>query len=88
VTPDAADIVQVSLIRLGAATHSFDQSARFIPLDFAIPVAGGEIWVASPAQPNLAPPGYYMLFILKDGDRAGIRYPSVAKIIKLSATTP
>jgi hypothetical protein len=29
-----------------------------------------------------------MLFILKDGDRTGIRYPSVAKIIKLSATTP
>jgi hypothetical protein len=29
-----------------------------------------------------------MLFILKDGDRAGIRYPSIAKIIQLSATTP
>jgi hypothetical protein len=28
VTPDAADIVQVSLIRLGAATHSFDQSTH------------------------------------------------------------
>jgi hypothetical protein len=34
---------------------------------------------------ELAPPGYYMLFVLKPGDRAGIEYPSEAKMIRLAA---
>jgi hypothetical protein len=31
------------------------------------------------------PVGYYMLFILIDGDRPGIWVPSVAKMIKLQS---
>lgn len=73
-TPDAADVTKVSLISLGSVTHAFDQNARFLTLPFA--QATGGLSVTVPPNPNLAPPGYYMLFILsKDG------VPSVAKII-------
>lgn len=86
-TPDAAVISKVSLIRLGAQTHSFDQNARYVPLEFTNSTVN-ELTVAPRAQVNLAPPGYYMLFILKPGDRSGIEYPSVAEIVRLTSSTP
>ncbi len=56
---------------------------RFVPLQFT---AGGlALSVAAPAHGNIAPPGYYMLFILKEGDRAGIDYLSKAKIVQLKS---
>lgn len=77
-TPDASDISKVSLIRLGSVTHAFDQNQRFLTLDFA--EVGGGLTVAVPSNPNLAPPGHYMLFILNNG---GV--PSVAQIIQIIA---
>lgn len=82
-TLQAADITEVSLVRLGAATHSFDMDTRFLRLQFT--QSGNTLNVAAPANGNIAPPGYYMLFILKPGDRAGIDYPSVARIIQLKS---
>lgn len=82
-TEQSADIVKVSLIRLGAATHSYDMDQRFLFLDHT-GVPEGLITIAAPAHAYMAPPGYYMLFILKNGDRAGVMFPSVAKIVKLS----
>jgi hypothetical protein len=61
-TPDAAQIAAVSLVRLGSVTHSFNTGQRFLWLDFQ-PIAGG-LSVTAPLNGNLAPPGYYMLFIL------------------------
>jgi hypothetical protein len=75
-TPDAASIAKVTLIRLGAATHAFDQNQRFNNLNFSGDANG--LTVTSPANPNLAPPGHYMLFVL---NRLGV--PSVAKIVHL-----
>lgn len=87
-SPQSGDITNISLIRLGAATHSYDQSTRFVPLEFSTN-GFGAITIAAPPQPNIAPPGYYMRFILKPGDRNGILYPSESKIVKLQfSATP
>ncbi len=79
----ASTIAKVGLVRLGAPTHSEDQGQRYVPLSFS--VAGTTITATSPATSNIAPAGYYMLFIT---DAAGV--PSVAKIVKLErgAVTP
>jgi len=75
-TPDALQISSAALVRLGAMTHGFDQNQRYVPLTFQ-QVTGG-LTVQSPSSGNLAPPGYYMLFIV---NTHGV--PSVASIIKV-----
>jgi hypothetical protein len=84
-TPNAAAISKVSLIRLPSVTHSFDQDQRFQYLSFT--AGAGQLTVQAPATANLAPPGYYMLFVLN-----GNGVPSTASIVRLPApwedTTP
>ena len=75
-TPDASSIARVSLIRLGAVTHSFDQDQRFLDLSFQ--QGDGSLTVQAPANANLAPPGYYMLFLIN-----GAEVPSVAAFVRL-----
>jgi hypothetical protein len=77
-TPDSATIVSVSLIRPGAVTHAFDQDQRFLPLAFS--PSSGALTVQAPANSNLAPPGYYMLFLV---NTAGV--PSVATFVHFDA---
>jgi Domain of unknown function (DUF1929)/Bacterial Ig domain len=74
-TPDAGQIASVSLIRFGGVTHAMNMSQRFLPLSFT--ATGGSLNVTAPANSNLAPAGYYMLFILN-----GSGVPSVAAIVK------
>ena len=63
-TPDAANVAQVNLLRLGAATHAYDENQRFVTLPF---VAGaGKVTVDGPTSNYDAPPGYYMLFLISD----------------------
>jgi len=75
-TPDYASIASVVMIRTGAVTHFFDQNERFIPLSFTQGVGG--LNVNAPVDANLAPPGYYMLFIVNS---SGV--PSVAPFVQL-----
>ncbi|PYM89328.1 MAG: hypothetical protein DME04_26625 [Candidatus Rokuibacteriota bacterium] len=75
-TPDAARVTAINLVKLGAVTHAFNMDQRFLPLSFS-PVSGG-FTVQAPANGNLAPPGYYMLFLI---DTNGV--PSVAAMLKL-----
>ncbi len=70
-TPDAARIASVSLIRYGAVTHSINMAQVFLPLTFS--AGSGSLTVTAPASGNLAPPGYYMLFVV---DSNGV--PSIA----------
>lgn len=77
-TPDAASITRVSFIRLASVTHTFDQSARSMRLNFT--QGSGGLNVTMPANGNLAPPGYYMLFIVN-----GSGVPSVASIMHISS---
>lgn len=79
-TPNASEIKNVRLIRLGSVTHSFDQSQIINKLDFIARPNG--ISVTATESPKDATPGYYMLFILNE---RGV--PSVAKIIKLGNIT-
>jgi hypothetical protein len=71
-----SDIRKLALVRLGAPTHSEDQSQRYIPLGFS--VSGTTLTVAAPNNPHEAPAGHYMLFAI---DAAGV--PSVASIVHL-----
>ena len=82
-TPQAATIADVTWIRLGSVTHSFNQNQRFNRLGFS-PTTGG-LNVTAPQSPNVVPPGHYMLFILNS---TGV--PSIAKIVRvdLGNTTP
>src|SRR6267142_2166941 len=75
-TPDASSIARVSLVRLGAVTHSFDQDQRFLELSFQR--GSDSITVQAPANANLAPRGFYMLFLINS---AGV--PSVAAFVRL-----
>jgi hypothetical protein len=76
VTPNAAQVTEVRWIHLGSVTHAFDAGQRANTLTFT-PQADG-VDVTAPLNPNLAPPGYYQLFIL---NRNGV--PSVGKVIKI-----
>jgi hypothetical protein len=76
-TPDAADIASVVLMRPGSPTHAFDMEQRLIGLTFT--PGGGTLTVASPPTPNIAPPGYYMMFILNS---RGV--PSIARFVQLT----
>jgi hypothetical protein len=66
----------VSFIAIGSVTHAFDMNQRFMWLTFS--KTGTGLTVQAPTNRNLAPPGYYMLFILNS---TGV--PSKAKIIQL-----
>ena len=80
-TQAAADIASVVLVRPGAPTHAFDMDQRLVKLSYT--VGSGLLNVTAPPHGNIAPPGYYMLFIL---NAAGV--PSVAKFVQLSGTAP
>jgi uncharacterized protein YjaZ len=76
-TPNATNISQVTWIRLSSVTHSFNQNQRLNHLQFA--QATGGLNITAPANGNLAPPGYYMLFLVNSN---GV--PSVASIIQIT----
>jgi hypothetical protein len=80
-TPQVAAVTRVTLIRLGAVTHAFDQNQRFQRLTI-VSRNSTALTVRAPSVRNEAPPGYYMLFILTGP--AGSDVPSVAKIIRIS----
>ena len=75
-TGDAAAITRVSLIRLGAPTHAFDQNQRFQWLSFTADTTG--LTVTAPSSFTRAPPGHYLVFILNDAN-----VPSVGKIMRI-----
>lgn len=75
-TPDAAGVGRVVLMRPGAVTHAFDMDQRLVELAFT--AAGRSLKVTMPPNANLAPPGWYLVFIL---DKSGV--PSVGKFVQL-----
>ena len=77
-TPDAASIRKVALVRLGAVTHSVNMEQRYVPLRFR--AHSRSLRATVPTNVNVAPPGFYMLFIV---DGAGV--PSQAKMVRLDA---
>jgi hypothetical protein len=70
-------ISRVTFVRAGSATHSLNVDQRYMELKFT-KANKRTIRVVGPTNENIAPPGYYMMFIF---DRN--RVPSVAKLIHL-----
>jgi len=67
----------VVLLRPGAVTHAFNQSQRYVGCAIAS-AAGSAVQATAPSNQNVAPPGYYLLFVV-DLDRV----PSEGVWIKL-----
>src|SRR5439155_943750 len=75
-TPDASNISHVVLVRNGTVTHAFGMDQREVEMSFT--AGTGALTVTAPPNGNIAPPGYYMLFILNN---SGV--PSVATFVQV-----
>lgn len=69
-------VVKAELIRPAAVTHSSDPNQRFV--DLPLSVDGDNVDLNVTSNPDMAPPGWYMLFAV---DANGV--PSVAKWVHL-----
>jgi len=74
-------ISDISMIKSGSVTHSFDVEQRIYKPEFS--QFGFQVEIDMPPSPNLATPGYYMIFAI---DEAGT--PSVAKTISVTGSPP
>ena len=84
----SASIASAVLVRLGSVTHAFNMEQRVIGLCGSTSPCSGlsnTLNLTTPLNGNIAPPGYYMLFLI---DSAGV--PSAATFMQLSpyATAP
>ncbi|MCH9680979.1 MAG: DUF1929 domain-containing protein [Deltaproteobacteria bacterium] len=88
---NGVDIARATLVRLGSTTHGFDMSQRFVELP--TPVGSGASWtISAPADQgaapfnlaqNIAPPGYYMLFLISTEGK-----PSVGHYVQVGPNLP
>jgi hypothetical protein len=77
-TPQAQNILWAELIRGGVTTHAFDNSQRLVDLPINARTQAG-LTVHAPATPTIAPPGWYMLYLVDQN-----HVPSSATWIHLS----
>jgi hypothetical protein len=63
----ATNVGRVALIRNGSVTHSTDNDQRYVGLEI-VSRSGNTLRLAAPPTGNVAPPGYYMLWVI---DTAG-----------------
>jgi plastocyanin len=77
-SPDAARVDSVVLLRPASLTHHTDGGQRYIKMPIVSRTAT-RLTTRVPANGNIAPPGFYMLFIV---DADGV--PSVAKFLRIA----
>lgn len=77
-TREAAQIASVVLIRQSSTTHQINSDQRLVGLAI-VAADGGQVQVQMPSEGGVAPPGFYMLFIV---DRSGV--PSVAHWMRVN----
>jgi hypothetical protein len=77
VTPDAADIQQVVIVRCGTVTHNFNPDQRHITLEFKRE-PGDALLARVPNEPNVAIVGYYLLFVIDSTGR-----PSTGRFVQI-----
>lgn len=80
-TPDALNISSVMLVNGGSVTHAFGMDQRAVGLSFT--ASSGSLTVTAPPNSNVAPAGYYMLFLV---NQAGV--PSVARFVQVTRPQP
>ncbi len=74
-------ISKVAVIGLSVTTHSFNSGQRYVPATFT--QSGKSVSIAMPSSANIAPPGYYLVFLVNS---AGV--PANGVIVSLGATKP
>jgi galactose oxidase len=74
-------IAKVAVVGTSTTTHSFNSGQRYIPATFT--QNGRSISISMPSSANIAPPGYYLVFLVNS---AGV--PSNGVIVSLNATQP
>ena len=57
-------ISRVALLRCGSVTHAYDSDQRYVGLAFS--QQGDTLAVTAPPNGSVAPPGYYMLWVIDD----------------------
>lgn len=72
-----AALNSVVLIPLSSVTHSVNMGQRYVLLT-SNAAGGSDVSVPGPANANLAPPGFYMLFVVT---ASGV--PSISKIVRV-----
>lgn len=73
---NASTINRLALVRPGSVTHSVNMEQRYLSVNFTR--KGNRLIADTPANANLAPPGYYMLFAISNN---GV--PSKARFVLL-----
>lgn len=82
-TPDAASIASVVVIRPAGVTHAFNMEQRLVELSVTVAnAASGTLTVVAPPSGKIAPPGYYLLFIV---NTSGV--PSVGQFVQFCPST-
>jgi hypothetical protein len=82
VTTPSTNVARAVLIAPGSTTHASDNSQRSVELQVT-ERSDGRIGLQAPPNANVAPPGYYMLFLVRaDG------YPSVARFVHVGGSSP
>jgi galactose oxidase len=66
ITTDGPVDFQASIIRYGTTTHTVNTDQRRIAVQLKN-VEKNKYTFDIPGEPGIAPPGYYMFFVLKDG---------------------
>ena len=77
-TPDGASIDHAVLMAPSATTHGADMTERYVRLRVTGRTDGQGVTLAGPANPNVVPPGYYMLFLVNARD-----VPSKARWVRV-----
>jgi hypothetical protein len=77
-TNNAEYIKAVALMRPSVTTHCVDTEQRYVGLEFNHKNSN-TLSAKVPLNKNIAPPGYYMLFIIKEEE-----IPSIAPFVLLS----
>jgi galactose oxidase len=70
----SGSVSSFTLVRMAGVTHSVNTDQRFLRLSFS---GSGPYTVTAPANKNVAPPGYYLLFALNG------QTPSQAAVVKV-----
>lgn len=77
-TPNPANIEKIVLVKNGSVTHAFNTDQRLVGLEFGTGVGLKDLVATAPPDENIAPPGYYMMFLI---NTKGV--PSVATYVQL-----
>ncbi|HEX5231883.1 MAG TPA: galactose oxidase-like domain-containing protein, partial [Bradyrhizobium sp.] len=61
----SSTVSRVAIMRFGSATHGFDYDQRYVGLTFT--QSAGKLNAVGPPSGGVAPPGYYMLWLIDNG---------------------